>query len=74
MLMERKHLCPRCQALLAIERSDQIFIRYKERHWMVKGTVTTNCHRCKEICVIVISDSKPTCTDSDQKKDLTVLL
>lgn len=53
--MERKHLCPQCQALLAIEKHGKLFIRRKELQFVVTGgSVLTTCRRCSTMHEMVI--------------------
>ena len=53
--MEHKHLCPCCQALLAVERNGKLFIRHRETQFVVTGgSVLITCRRCNTMNEIVV--------------------
>ncbi len=56
--MELEHRCPECGLLLAVEKNDKLFIRYKTLQFVVAGgSVLTTCRRCKSLQEIYLNGS-----------------
>jgi hypothetical protein len=58
---ERKWWCPRCGALLGIERGGEVELKYKVALYRVRGTVEATCRRCGRVsCFNGVSNDEGT--------------
>jgi len=54
----RSWRCTRCGTLLGVERGGRLHLKYKAAQYLVEGSVTAVCHRCKELSVMRTMESR----------------